>query len=217
MIFPKMYKIKQHFDETEIKDVYLKTFEELGRICLEKDIKGKKIGITAGSRGIKNVDKIYKAAIDYVRTNGGFPYLIATMGSHGGGSVEGQLAILKELGVTEQTMDCPILSSVHADKIGETPDGIPAYINEKVKEVDKIIIINRIKEHTDFSAIIESGLHKMMTIGLGTLEGADSAHINAMKYSYFHTITEVGKIIKDYLDIVCGIGIVENALCNTHH
>lgn len=216
MDFPKLYKVKQHFDTTEITDVASKIIEELEKVNASKQIIGKRIGITAGSRGIKYVDKMYKAIIDYVRENGGEPYLIAAMGSHGGGSVEGQLAILEGLNVTEETMGCSILSSIHADKVGQTPDGIPAFCNEKVKEVDKIIILNRIKEHTDFSAIIESGLHKMMTIGLGTLEGADSAHINAMKYGYFHTITEVGKVIKDHLDIICGIGIVENAICKIH-
>ncbi|MBN2284987.1 MAG: DUF2088 domain-containing protein [Tissierellales bacterium] len=216
MQFPKLYKVKQHFDTSEITNVNTKIKEELEKVNASEQIKGKKVGITAGSRGIKYIDQMYKAVVEYVKENGGEPYLISAMGSHGGGTVEGQLAILESLNVTESTMGCPILASAHADKIGETPDGIPAYVNERVKEVDKVIVINRIKEHTDFTAIIESGLHKMMTIGLGTINGADSAHLNAMKYGYFHTITEIGKVIKDHLDLICGIGIIENAICHIH-
>lgn len=216
MNFPKLYKVKQHFDTSVIEDISGRIVEEMDRVGVAGQIKGKKVGITAGSRGIKHVDQMYKTVIDYVRKNGGDPYLIAAMGSHGGGSVEGQRAILAGLNVTEETMGCPILASIHADKVGQTPDGIPAYCNERVKEVDKMIILNRVKEHTDFSAIIESGLHKMLTIGLGTLEGADNAHLYAMKYGYFHTITEIAKVVKNHLDITCGIAIVENALCNTH-
>ncbi len=216
MEFPKLYKIKQRFDTSVVEDIATRIIDELNRVEAEKQIKGKKIGITAGSRGIKNVDIMYKTVIDYVRQKGGSPYLIAAMGSHGGGTVEGQLSILEGLNVTEKSMGCPILTSIHAYKVGETQEGIPAYCNERVKEVDKMIILNRIKEHTDFTAIIESGLHKMLTIGLGTLEGADNAHLYAMKYGYFHTITEIAKVIKNNIDIICGIGIVENALCYTH-
>ena len=216
MDFPKLYKVKQHFDTTVVADIPAQIEAELDRVGAAAQVSGKRVGITAGSRGIKHVDVMYKTVIEYIRKNGGEPYLIAAMGSHGGGSVEGQLAVLEGLNVTEETMGCPILASIHADHIGQTADGIPAYCNERVKEVDKMIILNRIKEHTDFSAIIESGLHKMLTIGLGTLEGADNAHLYAMKYGYFHTITEIAKIVKNYLDIVCGIAIVENALCDTH-
>lgn len=216
MDFPKLYKVKQHFDTTVVEDIPKRIIEELDRVGAPEQIKGKKVGITAGSRGIKKVDIMYRTVIEYIRRCGGEPYLIAAMGSHGGGTVEGQLAILKGLNVTEETMGCPILASIHADRIGQTPEGIPAFCNERVKEVDKIILLNRIKEHTDFTAIIESGLHKMMTIGLGTLEGADNAHIYAMKYGYFHAITEIAKVVKNYLDIICGIAIVENALCDIH-
>ncbi len=216
MDYPKLYKVKQHFDASEIKDVRAKIFEELNKINAAPEIKGKKIGISAGSRGIKYGDQMYKAIVDFVKESGGEPYLIATMGSHGGGTLEGQLGVLKELNVTEESMGCPIIGSIHAVKVGETPDKIPAFVNEKIQEVDKIIIFNRIKEHTDFTAPIESGLHKMLTIGFGTLEGADSAHINAMKYGYFHTISEIGKVLNEKLDILCGIALIENALCFPH-
>ncbi|ONI47163.1 hypothetical protein AN644_01340 [Candidatus Epulonipiscium fishelsonii] len=216
MNYPKLYKVKQNFDSTEITQVYEYLSVELEKKIKPNEVAGKKIGITAGSRGIKNVDKMYKAVIDFVRKNGGTPFLIAAMGSHGGGSVKGQLSVLNELNVSEETMGCPILSSIHAINIGKTPDGINTFVNEEVQKVDRIILLNRIKEHTDFSAPIESGLHKMMTIGLGTLAGADNAHIMAMKYGYFHTITELGKVIQKNLDVMCGVAIVENAFCKTH-
>lgn len=216
MQLPKLYKIKQHFDNATIENVRAEIQNQLKALNINEDIKDKKVGITAGSRGIKEVDRMYKAVIDFIKENGGEPYLIAAMGSHGGGSVEGQLGILKELGVTEETMGCPILASIHAERVGETPDGIPVYHNEMVNKVDKIILLNRIKEHTDFSDIIESGLHKMMTIGLGTLDGADNAHLYAMRKGYFHTITEISKVLKEHLNIVCGIAIVENAFCKPH-
>ncbi len=216
MNFPKLYKVKQFFDTQEIKDVYQKIHEELLRIGIADSIAGKKIGITAGSRGIKNIDKMYKALVDFISSNGGTPYLIATMGSHGGGTLEGQLGVLKELNVTEESMGCPIIGSIVADNLGTTPDGIPVFVNEKIKEVDQIIVINRIKPHTDFTAVIESGLHKMLTIGLGTLDGAESAHISVLKHGYFHTITEIGKVLNKHLNVLCGVGIVENALGKTH-
>ena len=101
MEFPKLYKIKQRFDTSVVEDIPTRIIDELNRVEAEKQIKGKKIGITAGSRGIKNVDIMYKTVIDYVRQKGGSPYLIAAMGSHGGGTVEGQLSILEGLNVTE--------------------------------------------------------------------------------------------------------------------
>ncbi|MFW6311367.1 MAG: lactate racemase domain-containing protein [Nanoarchaeota archaeon] len=143
---------------------------------LKKSIKpGKKIGIAVGSRGIAGLTPAVKTAVDEIKTKGAYPYIVAAMGSHGGGTKEGQIQILNDLGITENSIGAPILAEAESIELGKVK-GTPLYVNSLAFEFDSLIIINRVKPHTSFRGEIESGLIKMLVAGLGGIKGAEVLH-----------------------------------------
>ncbi len=204
-------KIKQEIPAPEIADVYQATLEELAKVEVQNmDLKGLTVGITAGSRGISGIVDIMKAVIETVIKAGGKPVIIPAMGSHGGGTAPGQRGILKDLGISEETMGVPLRATGESSLIGETAQGIPVYINQEALKVDRLVLINRVKQHTDFTGEIESGLHKMITIGLGGPKGAYMAHEAAMKYGYEEAIVRIAEVGFEKLPIIFALGIREN-------
>lgn len=175
-----------------------------------KALKGLKVGLTVGSRGITDIATIIKTIAEQVKEFGGTPILIPSMGSHGGATAAGQLQLLAGLGITPESTGVPIASDTTAYKLGTTDTGIPVYINSSVKKVDRLIVINRIKPHTDFSGSIESGLCKMLAIGLGSHRGAVEAHSSALRLGYEETITVMASFMLQKLPLLFGIGILEN-------
>jgi len=211
-MFPKMIKIRQATPAPKIEDLAAETkrvIESLGAEVLGA-IKGKKIGITAGSRGINGIPQIISTIVSIVKEHGGEPIVIAAMGSHGGATAEGQREMLESLGITEAAVDAPILCNADAVQVGSTSGGIPVYCNSEATKLDGIIICNRVKSHTDFSGEIESGLCKMMTIGLGNHKGASTAHFYAVNNGYTEMICESAKVMMAHLPVLFGLGIVEN-------
>lgn len=216
MSYPNMTILRQQLDNTEVNDVPSAVKEEMKLIHLPALITpGSKVAITAGSRGITDIVPVLGAVVREVKEAGAQPFLVPAMGSHGGATAEGQLEILEDYGITEQSMGAPIVSSMQVVTIGKTRDGIPVMIDRHAAEADHIIVVNRIKPHTEFQGCVESGLMKMMVIGLGKHQGTLIAHDHAVKYGYEHTIVTMGQCILDNAPITCGVGIIENGYGKT--
>ena len=216
MLLPKMHRIRQTFDRPLVKDIREAVNTELTRLSLHKRIKpGGRIAITAGSRGIANMAEILKTVADRLKALGADPFIFPAMGSHGGATSGGQLALLAHYGVTEKAMGVPILASMEVSEIGKTEDGVPVYIDRYAGEADHIVVINRIKPHTKFKAPIESGLMKMMAIGMGKQKGADYYHKAALHYTFYKIIVDAGLEVLKRAPVLCGLGIVENAYDET--
>lgn len=210
-MLPMMYRVKKKIPYMEPIDTEEKLLNAIGSVGMDNvDLSGLTVGITAGSRGISEIAGILKALVQYIKRSGGSPFLIPSMGSHGGGTIEGQLEVIKSLGISYHTVGAPLLESVDADIIGTTPSGIPVYFNTEAAKLDRIIIINRIKPHTDFSGEIESGICKMMAIGLGGPKGAISVHSHALVKGYENVIKETAAAVIDKMPVLFALGILEN-------
>src|SRR5690606_15633056 len=163
-----LYEIKQRFKGeklTNIRETVRREMEKNKRLAAMPE--KSRIAVTAGSRGIADIAAILREVVSYLKDRGFDPFLVAAMGSHGGATAEGQREVLQQLGVTEQTVGAPILSSMETIQLGTTPDQLPVYMDRHAYEADGIIVVNRVKAHTAFHGKVESGLSKMITIGLG--------------------------------------------------
>lgn len=210
---PRMVRVRQKFDDTcippeSIRETVLK---ELRREEIAAGVKpGMKIAVTCGSRGIYNVAVMAKAIVDFVKERGAKPFITASMGSHGGATAEGQLQILADYGITEEAMGCPVKSSMEVVEIGKTETGLPVWMDKYASEADGILLFNRIKPHTSYRGVYESGLMKMMAIGLGKQAGAEAIHgqhPSVMK----DMIPLYGKTVLRERNVIGGIAVVENA------
>ena len=211
IILPEMVKIAQNIPNIYLNNIYNTIIEQIKKTKFSKRIKkGSKVAITAGSRGIDRIDEVIKAIITEVKLLGGNPFIVPAMGSHGGGVAKGQVEVLKTYGITVESMGVPIISSMEVVKVGETNNGIPVYIDKNAMLADSIIIVNRIKVHTDFSGDVESGLMKMMAIGLGKHKGATIIHNYGIE-SFPKIIPEVGLKVLEKAPIAFGIALVENS------
>ena len=214
---PKMLKVKQLFDKEKIdvEKIPEAVFAEMTRPELGDYIKpGKRIAITSGSRGIINIEIITKAIADFIKSRGANPFVVPAMGSHGGATAEGQIALLESYGVTEKSIGCPILSSMDTVVIGKNDEGQDVRIDKNAAAADGIIVAGRIKPHTDFHGTFESGIMKMMAIGLGKREGADVCHELGFGYMA-HRVQLFGRAIIKQAPIILGFGIMENAYDET--
>lgn len=215
---PKMIKVRQHFVEDNIspQDIPDVVQECLKRDAISSQIKpGMAIAITCGSRGVANINIIIKAVVDYVKKLGANPFIFPAMGSHGGATAEGQLQIVNGYGVTEEAMGCPIKASMETKQIATTDDGRPVFIDKYASEADGIILVGRIKAHTQFVGTYESGLMKMAVIGMGKQHGAESVHAQGFK-NMAKNIRRYGKAILKNAPVICGIGTIENAYDQTY-
>lgn len=210
---PKMIRIKQKFNDDRIEDIESKIKEEIkNNICLS-NLEGKKIAITAGSRGIKEIDKITLCVIKELKAAGAKPFIVPAMGSHGGATAEGQREFLTNYNITEEAMGVQIISSMETVLIDTLEDGIPVYCDKNAYESDGIVVINKIKPHADFKGDYESGLVKMMAIGLGKHKGA--TYLHKQGFDTFHELLpRVGKSFINHAPILFGLAIVENAYDN---
>lgn len=216
MNFPKMMKVRQQLCDDIVKDIPAKIAEELAGIGIKHKIKnGDTVAITAGSRGIRNIDLIVKGVVDEVKKIGGCPFVVPAMGSHGGATAHGQKELLAHYGVCEAYIGAPVKATMEVAEIGRTGDGFNVYMDKHAYEADHIIVLNRIKPHTDFKGEIESGLLKMMTIGLGKHKGAAYYHKAAVKFGMEYLIKTIGQTVLNTAPILCGIGILENGYDET--
>ena len=214
----QMLKIKQKFDQDYLEDVEGTIGKELSRIDLGIK-KGMRIAITAGSRGIDRIPMILQAVVREVKELGGEPFLIPAMGSHGGATSKGQQKILEELGITQQSIGASVLSSMEVVKIGSFKpslsegrglEEVPVVIDKNAYSADGIIVVNRVKPHTSFHSDIESGMLKMMVVGMGKRVQAENIHRFGTKGLREHIVPIARKILETG-KIIAGIGIVENS------
>lgn len=212
MALPKMTRIQQTFEAPVLTDLPAAIHAELARINAAAIIKpSETVAITAGSRGVANVATAVKATADYLKTLGAHPFVVPAMGSHGGATPEGQRSVLEHYGITEETVGVPVKATMEVVELGKTADGLPVFLDRYAAEADHVVPLNRIKAHTDFNGSIESGVMKMMVIGLGKQEGANFYHRAFFQYGFEHVITAVGGFILDSGKIAFGIGLIENA------
>ena len=213
---PKIFKIRQKINAPRLENVEKRVHELLDQFEIGKKVKkGERIALTAGSRGIRDKPRVLKAIVERLKDLGASPFIVPCMGSHGGATAEGQTEVLESYGITEKYVGAPIVSSVEVQKIGQTKFGTPVLIDRNICKADKIIVVNRIKLHTDFKGEFESGLIKMMVIGMGKPEGALMAHRLTIKHGFPAVLTEVGSIILKKLPIFFGMGILENPFDET--
>ena len=211
---PKFVRVTQYFPHNEMNEEQIKACiaENFARPEVKAQFRpGMKICITAGSRGVANIVTVTRAIVDNVRALGCDPFIIPAMGSHGGATAEGQRGILTGYNITEETMGCPICATMETVKIGFAEEiGEEVQIDRYAAEADGIIVLNRIKAHTGFKGHLESGLMKMMTIGLGKQAGAYVAH-KAGDDNMPPRLDAIGREIIRKANIVLGIGLMENA------
>lgn len=210
---PKMMKVRQIYEKDRIEDIEGWIREALETKLPEaqkSSFKGKRICITVGSRGIPEIDKIVKTVLDWLKEKDANPFIVPAMGSHGGGTAEGQKAYISGYGITEESMGVPILSSMEAVQLGELEDGTPVYCDKYAVESDGIIVFNKIKPHTDFRGNHESGLVKMCAIGLANHIGASYFHMMGFP-SFAERIPKVAKMFLEKAPIAFGLGVVQNA------
>ncbi|HEX3467053.1 MAG TPA: DUF362 domain-containing protein [Candidatus Elarobacter sp.] len=179
--------------------------------------RGARVAITAGSRGIGRIAEILRGACDAVREAGGEPFLVAAMGSHGGGTGDGQRAMLEHLGVTETSAGAPIESEMDVVEVGTTPlHGIAVACDARAARADAIVVVGRVKPHTDFTGAIESGILKMTAIGLGKAIGAARYHAQFARHGYEPIIREIAGFLFERMPVIAGLGIVEDNRGGTH-
>ena len=211
-----MRRIVQIFEKNRIDNIPEEISKEFERIGLNDRIKpGMQIGITVGSRGVANIALIIKCVIEQVKKRRGVPFILVAMGSHGGATAQGQKKILENYGMTEKTMGVPIKSSMEVIELGGPKNGLPVYFDKLASEADGILVVNRIKPHTAFKSLIESGLCKMLSVGLGNHEGASLVHYLGVKGLRDHMV-DFARVILEKVSVLCGLGILENAYDETY-
>ncbi len=208
---PKMVRVKREMNHPVIRDIRKTLHDSLEKIRARDKIRpGMKIAITAGSRGIAGIVETLRYTAEAVREWGAEPFVLSAMGSHGGGTVEGQKDIMAEYGITEKSVNAPLVCGLDVVEIGKTEHGIPVLFDKIAMESDGIIAVNRIKPHTDFRAPTESGLLKILAIGLGRVKGATELHRLGV-FGMREVVPAAGRIILKKAPVLFGVGIVENA------
>lgn len=208
---PRMARVRQNFPVAEILDIAASLRSELRRPDIAGRVqKNMRIAVAVGSRGMAEIPLIVKVVVAELKKCGAIPFIVPAMGSHGGATTEGQKQVLASLGVTEASADCPIVSSMDVVKLGELKNGLPVLMDKAAAEADGIVVINRIKPHSAFSGANESGLVKMIAIGLGKQKGADSCHALGFKHMA-DFIVKMAKIGLHKSPLLFGIATIENA------
>jgi Uncharacterized conserved protein len=215
MQLPRMIRVRQKFADISIQDIEKAVRKELEQEKIRTLIKpGQSIAVAVGSRGINNLNKIVKTTINYFKELGAVPFIVPAMGSHGGATAEGQKEILRGYGVTEEDMGVPIKSSMEVTLIGNTPKGIPVYMDTNARAADMVVPINRVKPHTSIKGPIESGLCKMCAIGLGKHIGCSRLHEEG-RPDFSNVLTSVAEVFLAKANIGFGLAVVENAFDKT--
>jgi hypothetical protein len=167
------------------------------------------VAIGVGSRGVGKIDEVVAGLVGVLKGSGAEPFIVPAMGSHGASTGEGQARVLAHLGVSEESMGCPVRATMEAVKIGETPAGVAVYMDRNAFEADAVVVVNRIKPHTAFRGEVESGPTKMLAIGLGKQKGAHSVH--AAGWGKIHrTIPEAARVAVETGKVAFGLAVLEN-------
>ncbi|WP_066394280.1 nickel pincer cofactor-dependent isomerase, group 22 [Neobacillus mesonae] len=208
---PKLTKVKVKFDDQNLKDLGHALTEKLHQEHIKNTVKpGMEIAVAVGSRGLDRIVELTAVTVQFLKNLGAKPFIVPSMGSHGGATAEGQQEVLAHLGITEESAGCEIRSSMEVVKIGELPNGLPVYIDKFASQADGIVVINRVKPHTAFRGPVESGIMKMISIGLGKQKGAEACHQMGFKYMA-ENVPAMAKIIMEKTPFLFGVATVENA------
>ncbi len=212
---PNIVPVKVHFETTRVEDIEEAVTIEFQREGIGSQIKpGATIAVGCGSRGIANIAQVAKTVVAEIKSRGAHPFIFPAMGSHGGATAAGQTALLAGYGITEEAMGCPIRATMETVELSSLADGTPVFIDQYASEADGIVLINRIKPHTTFRGPIESGVVKMMSIGMGKIKAATTYHHHGMD-TFGELLPKVAKVIMAERPFLFGMGLVENALEET--
>ena len=212
---PQMHNVQQIFRRDSLTDVSGEIIRQMKQDDIQKSIHpGARVAVAVGSRGIRNLNLIVRGVLDEIKAAGGVPFIVSAMGSHGNGTSEGQREVLSGYGITEASMGVEIITEMDVEYIGQTSRGIHVYFDKVALSADMIVPINRIKLHTDFVADIQSGLCKMLVIGLGNHKGCSAIHEENFDF-FGNTLLEAGEMIMQRVNVGFGVGIVENAYDET--
>lgn len=209
---PRMVRIRQQFSSgARIEDISAEIKHQISNPRVGDRVKrGMRIAVTVGSRGIADIDKVARSIVDELKRRGAKPFIVPAMGSHGGSTAEGQKKVLANLRVTEENVGCPIISSMNVVELARLDNGLPVLIDKEAYEADGIVVLNRVKPHSAFRGPSESGLVKMIAIGLGKQKGADTCHVYGFGHMAQH-IVQMAHIAIAKAPIIFGIAIIENA------
>ncbi len=210
--FPRMCNIVQRFETPTVHDIAGTVWQQMSSLNLHEKIRpGQTVAIPGGSRGISNIPLILAEIVSYFKSIGALPFLVPAMGSHGGGTVDGQLKMLASLGVTENSIGAPIRATMETVIVAQTWNGFPVHFDKFASQADHVFVVGRVKPHTRFVGPVESGLHKMMLIGLGKHEGAKIYHRGIMSMSFPEIIAAVAEQVLQVCRVCGGFAILENA------
>ncbi len=214
--YPKFVRLRQRFDRPRVEDVGAAVASALERLDLGRTIRpGQTVALTAGSRGIANIPVVLRETAAFLKKLGARPFLIPAMGSHGGGTADGQRRILESYGITEAFIGVPLRASMDVVSLGTTPEGFPVFLDRHASEADHIGVVARVKPHTGFHGTIESGLLKMMMIGLGKHAGALACHRILLEQPFDLVVRSIGRVLRDRAPVAFGLALVENAYDET--
>ena len=176
----------------------------------EAELPAGSVAVGVGSRGVARIDEVTAALVDALKEAGAEPFVVPAMGSHGASSAEGQAEVLRHLGVSEETVGCPVRATMETVLVGKTPDGVPVHVDKNAYEADAIVVVNRVKPHTAFRGTVESGPTKMLAIGLGKQKGAHAIHFAG--WGEIHrTIPQAARVMVETGRFAFGLAVVENA------
>jgi hypothetical protein len=213
---PNLLRVRQVVEAPRLDDVPAREEELFASSGLEDRVaEGDRVAIGVGSRGIRDLVPLLATLAGAVRRAGGEPYLVPCMGSHGGATADGQVAVLAELGVTEGSVGAPVVSTMDAAEVARSRFGAPVWASPDLLAADVVILVNRIKPHTDFSGPIESGIAKMLVIGAGKHRGAVEAHRLFVRHGFSAVIEEYATVLLDRLPALFGLAVIENQLDET--
>jgi hypothetical protein len=216
MSYPEMIRIRQQFDSTQLMDIPSEIQAKLSCLAIEGRVKpGESVAVGCSSRGIANYDTIIRATVAGLKKMGLKPFLFPAMGSHGAATAEGQSRVLSLSGISEKTMGAPVRSSLDTQEVGRTAEGVPVLVDSLAWKADHIVLANRIKPHTEFTHNFESGVLKMLAIGLGKEKGAKLYHKAFISHGYGHTIGAITRVVLQSGKFLFGIAVVENGYGQT--
>jgi hypothetical protein len=211
-----MVRLRQRFDRPRVEDVAAAVRQALHTLDLGRVIRpGQTVALTAGSRGIANIPVVLRAVVRGLRDLGARPFLVPAMGSHGGSTAEGQRQVLESYGITEAFVGAPIRAAMDVVSLGTTAEGFPVVLDRHASEADHVGVVARVKPHTSYHGPIESGLLKMMMIGLGKHAGALAYHRLLLEHPYDWVVRSVGRLMRAQGKIAFGLALVENAYVET--
>jgi hypothetical protein len=214
--FPKMVRLRQDFPRSAGLDIRNELRSQMSATrVLSKVSTGMRVGVGVGSRGITGLAEIVRETLTILREAGAVPFIVPAMGSHGGATPEGQEGVLASLGISRESMGVPVESSMEVDRIGDAPGAGEVVFSRAALHADAVIVINRIKPHTDFSGTLGSGILKMLAVGFGKHVGAANIHRAASRYGHEAIIRAATKVILDKVNVLCGIAVIENQLHQT--